>query len=750
MNLDDSTSGSYKRIDTDRRSYLRQPTKRKIYEEAENLIEFSSSPLGDDENVGGLSNKHTSKSVRDILNDMDLDPKGRSTKSNWTDTSEGFEDEAKVSMNSEMKLKAYIAQLIEKEFPEKTNIPTAADVINVGVACNEHRARYKPGNWVEIEGPDMKWRLDMITRVVKKAPDDFDWNAPENEEVEPAWLYFYHAGSDRKFREEDIRSPEEGLKRIFGNRPWIWQQWAMLKLEEKLRFQEGHQLDLMEMDVQKFGADLWELWLENPANKEFSDVFYDDKRVGTFGRNELINHIQKPFHLIDRIKEDKEEWGFNDDANISAFTYISLLGAGSLMPIVIFFLQITTPFVLVWEVYSKDACADKEDNFRRAKYMALIVYILYIFTVYPDTLWRTYEVEGSAPCAYSRLLSLRKELWVQGDDSLTQMIGYKLDIFMSTAFETLLLMLNVYVVMNTIDDPISILLDALAFIFVAKIDEEIVKSSWWDPDNRWLTAGAMEVVMQSTVRFRSMASVEAFSNKYDIPQEELRKACDDSPTLLKDLNVADDDAENPEYLTKEERILQIFKEVSKDTGNRSAIEEYEKPKVYFGIAETIMGSLGSANPVFNNFQAYRTWSRWNKVLYLAPVPNLNELFEVDKNGNHVLHRKLYNIEPTRNIKFANYYPSEEGLSRVHLFSRNLMDNLRNDLPRGLSNSLRVGQDKKLFRVIFHFIDAFFRVVSYIFQIAFPVFLCYAVYNAVYQIVTQECRQFLDFLRAVNF
>lgn len=39
--------------------------------------------------------------------------------------------------------------------------------------------------------------------------------------------------------------------------PWIWQQWAMLKLEEKLRFQEGHQHDCMEMDVQKYGAGMY-------------------------------------------------------------------------------------------------------------------------------------------------------------------------------------------------------------------------------------------------------------------------------------------------------------------------------------------------------------------------------------------------------------------------------------------------------------------------------------------------------------
>ena len=39
---------------------------------------------------------------------------------------------------------------------------------------------------------------------------------------------------------------------------------------------------------------------------------------------------------------------------------------------------------------------------------------------------RFYEVEGGVDTVYSRLLSLRRELWVQGDDNITQMIGFKL------------------------------------------------------------------------------------------------------------------------------------------------------------------------------------------------------------------------------------------------------------------------------------------------------------------------------------
>ena len=146
-----------------------------------------------------------------------------------------------------------LENFIEEEFPSKDQIPSRYELINIGLS-EPNRNRYKPGDWVEVEGNDMIWRVDMITRVIKQAPDDWDWNAPQNEGKEPMWKFTYNAGEDRNIEEEDLRSPEEGLKMVFGSRPWVWQQWAILKVEEKLRFQEGHQDDFMEKDIQKLAT----------------------------------------------------------------------------------------------------------------------------------------------------------------------------------------------------------------------------------------------------------------------------------------------------------------------------------------------------------------------------------------------------------------------------------------------------------------------------------------------------------------
>jgi hypothetical protein len=140
-------------------------------------------------------------------------------------------------------LSSLVEEMIEKEFPFKDQIPSGRQLINVG-ELEHNRSVYSPGDWVEIEGLDMKWRVDMITRVIKQAPESYDWNDPKNEGKEPKWTYTYNAGTERDVEAQDLRTPETGLLILFGKRPWVWQQYAMLKLENKLRFQKGHQDDL--------------------------------------------------------------------------------------------------------------------------------------------------------------------------------------------------------------------------------------------------------------------------------------------------------------------------------------------------------------------------------------------------------------------------------------------------------------------------------------------------------------------------
>jgi hypothetical protein len=88
----------------------------------------------------------------------------------------------------------------------------------------------------------------------------------------------------REIRAEELRSPEQGLRLVFGTRPWLWQQWACLKIEHVLRFQKGHQDDFASKDVQKYAMELWDQWLEHPLNIEFYELFHDERYVIPYKR----------------------------------------------------------------------------------------------------------------------------------------------------------------------------------------------------------------------------------------------------------------------------------------------------------------------------------------------------------------------------------------------------------------------------------------------------------------------------------
>ena len=49
-----------------------------------------------------------------------------------------------------------------------------------------------------------------------------------------------------------------------------------------------------------------------------------------------------------------------------------------------------------------------------------------------------YDVSGAADTVFSRVLSLRRILWLQADDTLGQMFGYRFDIYMNTSYTCIL------------------------------------------------------------------------------------------------------------------------------------------------------------------------------------------------------------------------------------------------------------------------------------------------------------------------
>ena len=145
-------------------------------------------------------------------------------------------------------------QLLERLKSGKFNlraVPTAHSVI---ASCllkpKDERFDFIEGQWVERLGLDMRWHLDRVIQVHKVIDDDYDWSTLK-EGDEPDFEAAYDFGNQKMLRKAKLRHPEEGLKRIFGKRCWIWQQFCVLRLEEKLRFQKNHYCDFDKLDMDR-------------------------------------------------------------------------------------------------------------------------------------------------------------------------------------------------------------------------------------------------------------------------------------------------------------------------------------------------------------------------------------------------------------------------------------------------------------------------------------------------------------------
>ena len=247
-----------------------------------------------------------------------------------------YEKYPQLWINPDSNIELYEAMLaqgehiIEREFYSKQSrnvVPTMQELIDV-ILCryryNEENhdwfVKYKEGDWVEVMDVDMQWRLNRI-KEIKVQDVDGDGDAGDEE-----WEVTYDVGGLKDLSAEDIRCSEAGLKMLFGIRPWVWQQYALLKVEERIRFQRDHADDFVNFPIIDTAKELWETWLENPDNSDFKEL-YNHPGIGESGRRMLISHILKPFELMSMLAEGQEGWDVaNEDVlgEFGAFTYLSL------------------------------------------------------------------------------------------------------------------------------------------------------------------------------------------------------------------------------------------------------------------------------------------------------------------------------------------------------------------------------------------------------------------------------------------
>ena len=122
-------------------------------------------------------------------------------------------------------LEPRVAEAVESDFPDAYSDPTPADM---DAALNEptnKKIKFEKGQWCEYLGGDMKWHLAQVRRVVRIAPENYDPTSL----AEPEWDFYYQFRGGAVAADYDVRASEEALKRIYGHRPWLWQQWALVR-----------------------------------------------------------------------------------------------------------------------------------------------------------------------------------------------------------------------------------------------------------------------------------------------------------------------------------------------------------------------------------------------------------------------------------------------------------------------------------------------------------------------------------------
>lgn len=221
-----------------------------------------------------------------------------------------------------------VEHLVLQEFPHSTSVPTAED-LDQSMLGEGKGVPFGVGDYAERLGDDMRWHLEPIRRLVvfKDEPDEV----------------YYKFESGVVENSAKVRCSEEAVCRHFGMRPHLWQQYALLRFESKLRFQQDHENDFEEVDYLRFAQRSWDKWLAHPKNAEFL-ALYESKPEHV--RDKLKTFMFSPFALCRQMLKDKARWNF-DQAECSAYQYASFLGSGFITCVVCMFMQFVVPFMIL-------------------------------------------------------------------------------------------------------------------------------------------------------------------------------------------------------------------------------------------------------------------------------------------------------------------------------------------------------------------------------------------------------------------
>lgn len=534
-------------------------------------------------------------------------------------------------------LKSRVEYAVRKDFPLRHEFPTARDMDDSVARCPHptDRVRFLQGQWAEYLGNDMRYHLAQVRRSVKLAhlapSSSGSGNGGEGGEPKLAWSFYSYFDGDNLIPQNHIRAPEEALKRVFGMRPWLWQQYALLQTEDYCRFQEFHERDFQNMSFTQSAEILFQKWLTDARNADFRQLFHSRPKPE---QDKLVHHLCAPFRLMDSISKrgkggkggsDGEEWDFSN-ANLSSYLYQSILGAGWLSCAAIFAIQWVIPAFLLFSAIKKspkfDNLAFDAQNFcagdgeMEGKAVNFMVLILYAMRNLPQVFLTYFETMGESTTLRSRLNAMRTLIWDRGTDTLEMAIGYRLERFMNSIYIAMSNTLMLFVLFLT-SDPVEVVLNALAIEFVVYFDDEICRTQWFDPKYRYLRAGAVELVFRKEIDRDVLRCPKRLCREFNIDPEEYERVVGGS---LRSVATARADDVDLKYCDPKAKVWKLAARYAQETKNQQAMYVFKEFPAHFDVmARTLHRVLGTGGTnLFEKYEEYHTWSRWDGVLFLGP------------------------------------------------------------------------------------------------------------------------------------
>lgn len=190
------------------------------------------------------------------------------------------------------------------------------------------------------------------------------------------------------------------------------------------------------------------------------------------------------------------------------------------------------------------------------------------------------------------------------------------------ALTNLVMMFALFLTNNTVD----IILNALAVEFITTFDEEIASAQWFDAGKRFLRASVVECEIAAVVLLEHMNSPQSFCRAYDCEEEEYHLHVNGP---LHDPKQAVFDALLPEFMDVKEKIWFSSAIVATSTNRKSALWQFEEQTATFGLVDYVIHVLkpGHFPGLFNRYQDYYTWTKWDSALFLPRVPKPGALMQ---------------------------------------------------------------------------------------------------------------------------